>query len=170
MPELTHTECVEWPYCRLQSGGYGGLSPGNRHTKETRVHRAAWEVVHGPIPEGLEICHHCDNPPCFRVTLNRDPRLSHLFLGTRADNHQDMRQKQRSRLYLGGWRNTACQGEKGSKSKLNAEQVAEVVRLYKIDGWNQSKIGRHFGISQAAVWLILNGKNWKHLNNAIVNP
>jgi len=47
-----------------------------------RTHRLAWELANGPIPDGLSVLHHCDNPPCCNV--------EHLFLGTQTDNHADM--------------------------------------------------------------------------------
>ena len=53
------------------------------------VHRLAWIFEHGHIPDSLCVLHRCDNPPCWE--------LEHLFLGTRADNQQDMMQKGRSR-------------------------------------------------------------------------
>jgi len=51
------------------------------------AHRKAWEDEHGPIPPGMNVCHHCDNPPC----INPD----HLFLGTQKDNAVDMSRKGR---------------------------------------------------------------------------
>jgi hypothetical protein len=51
------------------------------------AHRIAYELECGPVPEGMFVLHRCDNPPCVRV--------SHLFLGTRADNLADMRAKGR---------------------------------------------------------------------------
>lgn len=53
------------------------------------VHRRAWRVANGPIPEGMVVMHTCDNPPCFN--------LEHLRLGTVADNQADMAVKGRGR-------------------------------------------------------------------------
>lgn len=56
---------------------------------EARAHRVAWELAHGMIPDDLLVLHHCDNPPCCRP--------EHLFLGTHADNTNDMLAKGRHR-------------------------------------------------------------------------
>ena len=65
--------------------GYGKVAiRGMRYT-----HRVAWEVTHGPIPEGLCVLHRCDHPPCCRP--------DHLFLGTRAENIADCVAKGRQR-------------------------------------------------------------------------
>jgi hypothetical protein len=45
-------------------------------------YRAVWERANGPIPEGMFVCHRCDNPRCVNV--------DHLFLGTAFDNNHDM--------------------------------------------------------------------------------
>jgi hypothetical protein len=77
--------CIEWPNAR-NDRGYG-----TRYTKDrgkVYVHRWVWEQFNGPIPEGMEVMHSCDNPPCFL--------LEHLSLGTRLDNARDMAQKGRS--------------------------------------------------------------------------
>jgi len=75
--------CLEWLGARIQ-GGYGQLGYKRQHLL---THRIAWELIHGDIPEGLDVCHHCDNPCCIDV--------NHLFLGTRKENAQDALKKGR---------------------------------------------------------------------------
>jgi hypothetical protein len=53
----------------------------------THASRTAYELTYGPIPDGMVVCHHCDNPRCVRP--------EHLFLGTPKDNTQDMIRKGR---------------------------------------------------------------------------
>lgn len=50
--------------------------------KRMLAHRAAWQAVHGPISDDVVVRHKCDNPPCDEIT--------HLEIGSRKDNQQDM--------------------------------------------------------------------------------
>lgn len=71
---------------RVNHKGYGKASWNG---KEARVHRVIYEHFHGAVPEGMQVCHHCDNPPCCNP--------EHLFVGTALDNEHDKLRKGRHR-------------------------------------------------------------------------
>ena len=68
----------------IAPNGYGRLWDGER---AGQAHRVSYRIHKGPIPEGLFVCHTCDNPPCVEP--------SHLFTATQAGNLSDMRAKGR---------------------------------------------------------------------------
>ena len=76
--------------------GYGTLG---HNKKVILAHRYAWEITNGAIPDGLLVCHSCDNPPC----VNPD----HLFLGTHTDNLNDCISKGRFTAGKAAGRNRA---------------------------------------------------------------
>ncbi len=78
------TSCWLWTGCKLPYA-HGQFNVGNH--KIVLAHRFSWELHYGSIPEGLYVCHHCDNPSCVRP--------DHLFIGTQKDNVQDCIQKGR---------------------------------------------------------------------------
>jgi hypothetical protein len=80
--------------------GYGHIGAGGKHGKTLNAHKAAWELVHGPVPDGLLVCHACDNPPCCNV--------EHLFLGTKSDNAWDCIRKGRPWNRTLGGRRRVC--------------------------------------------------------------
>lgn len=91
VPGMT-TPC--WLWTGARAGGYGKVYVGGRSGGMVGAHRVAWEVLVGPIPDGLRVLHRCDNPPCVRA--DPDPALSHLFIGTQSDNLRDMAAKGRN--------------------------------------------------------------------------
>lgn len=57
------TPCWIWTAARKPEG-YGVIGAGVRGSGVLRAHRVAYELVFGPIPEGLTLDHRCVNPPC----------------------------------------------------------------------------------------------------------
>jgi len=68
------------------TAGYGLIRDENKQLQKT--HRVSYRLFKGEIPEGILVCHHCDNRAC----INPD----HLFLGSTQDNMDDMVEKKRS--------------------------------------------------------------------------
>lgn len=112
------------------------------------VHRVAWVLANGPVPEGQVVMHRCDNPPCVK--------LEHLVLGTVADNNLDRDQKGRHR---------PLPGSKNGNARLTEWQVAEI-RVHLTRSISQAAIGARYGVSQSLVWLIKAGRAWTHVEPA----
>lgn len=130
-------DCWPWLlYCSRD--GYGRFSANG---KTLEAHRVAWEFSCGPIPEGICVCHHCDNPPC----CNPD----HLFLGTRADNNEDRDEKGRS---SGG----ALYGKDHPQCKLSDEDVRTIRKLHS-EGVVQKELAHRYGVSRGYMSLLVNG-------------
>ena len=124
--------CIEWTGARIPNG-YGMK---RHHGRQVLVHRWAWEQANGPIPEGMYVLHHCDNPPCFNI--------EHLFLGTHADNMRDKMVKGRF------------------QSKLGVEDVV-VIRARSANGARHCDLAREYGVSQSHVLNIVHRIKWKHV-------
>lgn len=113
-------KCWNWIACKNKQG-YGRI--GIAASECVNAHRFSWVLHYGQIPQGLFICHKCDNPSCV------NPK--HLFTGTRQDNTNDMVLKKRSKHFgtqefygvkfeerydgpnrKGRWRSFICKNEK----------------------------------------------------------
>ena len=76
VPRMADGECWEMTY---QSRT---ISPENNVGNSIPAARVAWEAHHAqPIPDGMVVCHTCDNPRCVNP--------EHLFLGSYSDNMVD---------------------------------------------------------------------------------
>lgn len=108
--------------------------------------RVSWELAYGPVPPGLHVLHHCDNPGCVRP--------DHLFLGTQADNVHDMERKGRGRK---------AQGTAHWAAKLSTEAVADIRQRYAAGGVTQQRLADEHGITQAHVSAIVRGQTRRSL-------
>lgn len=144
-----NTGCFLW-IGNLSGTGYGRFQWKG---KERLAHRVAWELHRGPIPDGLCVCHKCDQRHC----VNPD----HFFLGTNADNTADKCRKGRqSRSRLGG-----APGERNSHAKLNEEQVI-TIRARAAAGERLADIARDYQVSDGLVSMIATRRVWKHVGMA----
>lgn len=137
--------CWEWTG-RRDRQGYGRL---RMNGKECLAHRVAWELTRGPIPEGMKVCHSCDNPPCIRP--------DHLWLGTQRDNVLDMEHKGRA---------VHVRGQHQGSAKLTEKQVLRI-RIRCANGEGRRKLAREYGVSHTNVELIVCGRAWKSLPLAV---
>ena len=74
--------------CARWAGSHNSKGYGNFYDRSARsnrgVHRVAWELVNGPIPDGLEVHHECHVRDCVNV--------AHLALLTPEENKADQHQ------------------------------------------------------------------------------
>lgn len=96
--------------------------------RQTTSNRAAWLLFRGPVPNGMEVCHTCDNPPCVRI--------DHLFLATHAENMADMVRKGRSQQI-------ALPGARNPWAKFTESEVATIRAQYRSGARVQALATQH---------------------------
>lgn len=126
-----------WPWLgSLAVGGYGTINTG---LCSVRAHRFMCELLFGPIPPGLHVCHHCDNPGCV------NPR--HLFLGTAKANMVDRNTKGRA---------ASKAGVLNGQAKIDPDAV----RAIRSSGESVAEIAERFGICKTSVRNIIKRRTW----------
>lgn len=128
------TGCLEWTKHRTKDG-YGVIYTHGKHVN--RVHRLAYQIKRGPIPDGLVVRHMCDNPRCLEI--------DHLELGTQKQNSED-------RLIRGK-----------ISGKLSREDAAFIKRKLT-EGAAPQDLATAFGVSGATISNIKNNRTWKLVN------
>ena len=126
----------------VSSGGYGMLQVATKTSR--RAHRVSWELHFGMIQGDVCVLHTCDNPLCV------NPK--HLWLGSHADNMNDMSERGRS----------FSRGESNNNSKLTEDDVLEIRRLLKISHLVQRDIAKKFEVTATLVSSIKYYKNWNY--------
>jgi len=133
--------------CWIWTGSIGGCRYGGFlfNGKVDLAHRVSWMIHNGKIPDGMCVCHHCDNTKCVNP--------EHLFVGTQIDNIKDMCQKNRQR---------SLSGESNPQAKMTDLIVKEIKELYKI-GMKTCEISVLLNINRSTIENIKYGRRWKHI-------
>lgn len=137
MPHMT-TQCWEWQAI-VGSGGYGNFRVDK---KMLPAHRVSYEFSYGAIPDGMFICHKCDNRRCVRP--------DHLFAGTQKDNALDRESKGRG-IYP--------KGENSARAKLTNAQVMEIRARWEASPVKYgliAKLSREFNICTQTIDRVVN--------------
>lgn len=135
----TDNEC--WNWTRATRRGYGTFHVQNPERKQLFSHRVAYFISIGNIPDGMNVCHKCDNRLCC------NPR--HLFLGTTADNMRDAYNKGRK-----------CRGEKHHNHLLTSDKVIQIRKLGSQRKMTHKAIAGLFGVATKTIRNILYGHSW----------
>lgn len=130
--------------CRLWTGSFTSRRYASIRVNGTRplMHRFVFERIHGRIPEGLCVCHRCDNTRCVEPT--------HLFLGSHQDNMTDRNTKKRH-----------CRGSRSPVAKLTDQQIQEILSSINSNRF----LAARYGVHRAHISRIRSGKRWRHASN-----
>jgi hypothetical protein len=118
--------------------GYPNFSINSRRKRAARV---SYEEFGGEIPNGLHVCHSCDNRSCINP--------AHLFLGTNLENHRDKVSKGRQ-----------VRGTRVHTALLTEGDVRQIRSRHDQTG---AALARAFGVRKETIYAIRNGSSWSHI-------
>lgn len=142
-------ECWTWNASK-DNHGYGKMS-GPVGSSPLRAHRVSWEIHNGKIPEGLVVCHKCDNPPCVNP--------AHLFVGTQKDNTLDASRKGRVHGDL-----PLLRGERNGSARLTDDDADSIRREYAEDD-----AATQTSVSKSAIARITLGISFRNIEGERMN-
>lgn len=125
-------------------GGYGTIQSALFGVN--RAHCFSWCLHFGPIPNGLDVLHTCDTPPCVRP--------DHLFTGTHAVNMKDMVMKGRT---------NGPRGIRNTNAKLSDSDVRAIRSRYAAGGVSQRALAAEFHVTQKIILGVVHWRLWRHV-------
>lgn len=137
-------DCWEWQAGRNKKGyGHFKLGVGS----DIRAHRLSWMLTCGEIPDGLNVLHKCDNPPCCNP--------NHLFIGTAKDNILDALSKGRI---------DTRPGVRNPNSILTEKDVLEIrSECENYEYGIYSRLGRKYGVKSSVIRGVAIRISWTHI-------
>ena len=150
MPE-PNTGCLLWT-ASLSDQNRPHAAVGGRIGNAFRL---LWEGVNGPIPDGLYLCHRCDNPACVN--------LDHGFLGTPGDNARDCAKKGRQWLQ-------SRSGFDNPNAKITPELLVWLKANYRPRHpiYGARALSRRLHIGRNMLMAAINGRSFKNFDRAIL--
>lgn len=131
-----------WNWKASKDGGGYGICVTHKYGRD-KAHRISYKEFYGRIPEGMFVCHTCDNPACVNP--------QHLFLGTNQDNINDKVIKNRqSRLY----------GKANGRATMSKESVIALRDDYSSGKYSYRDLVIKYGIKQTQVARIIKRESW----------
>jgi hypothetical protein len=126
-------------HCVLATNGDGypvvSIASGKMQTTAAKV---VWEHSHGRVPDGLVVCHKCNNRACVNI--------DHLFV----DSHS-------SRAAI-----KVLSGRARGNQKLTKSQAVQIIQRCN-SGERNADLAREYGVTPRAISNIKNGRSWKSL-------
>ena len=137
-------DCWEWTGGRT-GAGYGAFTVGDTFRL---AHRWQWAHHNGPIPKGMYVLHHCDNPACVRP--------DHLWLGSPLANMRDKVAKGR---HVAG----RLLGTAHPRAKLTDDDV-RAIRVAYANGGSYRTLGAQYGMGRTTIRNIVKRTLWRHID------
>lgn len=146
-------DCLEW------NGAYNDDLPicSFRGKRNISLRRIVYELLYGELPANTFVLMSCKNKRCVRqshmaAAPKIDVEIARINSLPVGDQHQNRIRPERM-----------ARGEQANKSLLTENDVRQIRVLYHDENVSQRKLANQFGVTQRAIWQIVNSKTWAHV-------